>query len=194
MNESQSFKDMKVIKTILDLHSDKLTEQNNMILFGASLEVLRDLREKTNKIYQRLDDFDVKIDNLAPNTVEEMEKTKEKIEINSEFVTKFLNEIQNLDDDKKKLLKGALLDAKEKKETTETPVKDEVEKTFMSLGDKRKAMITKMIEKYDKVNPTQLSKLIGLSRTRCNEYLKEMEGESTVESFRDGRKVFYKLV
>lgn len=62
-----------------------------------------------------------------------------------------------------------------------------------TIAVKTKEAIKLILQKYGKVTPSQLSRLIKLSRTRCNEYLKEMENEGIALSIIDSRKKFYSL-
>ena len=57
-----------------------------------------------------------------------------------------------------------------------------------TISVKTKEAIKLILQKYGKVTPSQLSKLIKLSRTRCNEYLKDMEEEGIAVSIVDSRK------
>jgi biotin operon repressor len=62
-----------------------------------------------------------------------------------------------------------------------------------TISVKTKEAIKLILQKYGKVTPSQLSKLIKLSRTRCNEYLKDMENEGIAISMIDCRKKFYSI-
>ena len=62
-----------------------------------------------------------------------------------------------------------------------------------TISVKTKEAIKLILEKYGKITPSQLSKLIKLSRTRCNEYLKDMENEGLLMAVIDSRKKFYSL-
>ncbi|MBN2202883.1 MAG: winged helix-turn-helix transcriptional regulator [Candidatus Aenigmarchaeota archaeon] len=62
-----------------------------------------------------------------------------------------------------------------------------------TIAVKTKEAIRMILQKYNEITPAQLSKLIKLSRTRCNEYLKQMEDEGTMMSRVDSRKKFYSL-
>ncbi len=59
---------------------------------------------------------------------------------------------------------------------------------------KIKSIIKSLLEEHNKLTPVDLSKLINLSRTRCNEYLKEMEREGLAKGITVDRKRFYELV
>ncbi|MEM5853498.1 MAG: winged helix-turn-helix domain-containing protein [Candidatus Aenigmatarchaeota archaeon] len=61
------------------------------------------------------------------------------------------------------------------------------------VSSKTKEAIKMILQKYGELTPSQLSKLIKLSRTRCNEYLKEMEREGIAISRIESRKKYYKL-
>jgi len=58
---------------------------------------------------------------------------------------------------------------------------------------KVKEMITLIIQQHGMLSAPQLSKLLNLSRTRCTEYLKEMEAKGILDADTNCRKRFYKL-
>lgn len=59
---------------------------------------------------------------------------------------------------------------------------------------KVKQQIIELLKEKKKLTSSQLGKLIGLSRTRCNEYLRELTREGITEGVLIGRKKYYKLV
>jgi len=59
---------------------------------------------------------------------------------------------------------------------------------------KMKEKIIALLEKHKKLTSSQLSKLLGLSRTRCNEYFRELTREGITEGVVINRKKYYKLV
>lgn len=70
--------------------------------------------------------------------------------------------------------------------------------TAKSRGDSPRKIKTKKdiithLKKYGRLNPEKLGKLIGLSRIRANEYLKELENEGIAQGIEIGNKKFYKL-
>ncbi len=67
------------------------------------------------------------------------------------------------------------------------------EKRTLSLSARTKEAIKLILKKQGKLTASSLAKLINLSRTRCNEYLKEMEKEGIVKSEVSRRKKFYFL-
>ncbi len=62
-----------------------------------------------------------------------------------------------------------------------------------SVSTKTKEAIKIILKKYGELTSEQLSKILKLSRTRCNEYLKEMEEEGITKSRVFCRKKLYSL-
>ena len=68
------------------------------------------------------------------------------------------------------------------------------QKTSPSVRKMRvKEMITLMLQQHESLSAPQLSDLLKLSRTRCSEYLKEMEHNGALKSELKCRKRFYKV-
>jgi len=59
---------------------------------------------------------------------------------------------------------------------------------------KVKGMIKSLLGEHRKLTTSQLSKLINLSRTRCSEYLIEMERKRIVKGTTVRRQKFYELI
>jgi Fic family protein len=57
-----------------------------------------------------------------------------------------------------------------------------------------KEQVISLLQQNKKLTSTQLSKLIGLSRTRCNEYFRELLKEGKAEGVIINRQKYYKLV
>lgn len=58
---------------------------------------------------------------------------------------------------------------------------------------KVKGMIKSLLGEHKKLTTPQLSRLINLSRTRCSEYLRDMERKGTVKGTTVRRQKFYEL-
>lgn len=58
---------------------------------------------------------------------------------------------------------------------------------------KTKDAIKLILQKHHELTSSELSRIIKLSRTRCNEYLKEMENEGILTSKINCRKKLYSL-
>ena len=70
-----------------------------------------------------------------------------------------------------------------KKQHPESPVKI-----------KTKKEIIKLLEQHKRLTSTQLSMIKGISRTRSNEYLRELEEQGIAEGLVIKKKKFYRLV
>lgn len=57
-----------------------------------------------------------------------------------------------------------------------------------------KERVRRALRQHEKLTADQLSVVIGLSRTRCNEYLKELERDGLVTWFDEGKKRYYRLL
>ncbi|GEM_PF-2282873 len=66
-----------------------------------------------------------------------------------------------------------------------------------SISTPRKNMVKReiiaLLQKHKRLNSSQLGKIIGLSRVRANEYLKELEDESIAKGITIKKKKFYML-
>lgn len=58
---------------------------------------------------------------------------------------------------------------------------------------KTKDAIKLILQKHQELTSSELSRIINLSRTRCNEYLKDMENEGILVSRVNCRKKLYSL-
>ena len=78
-----------------------------------------------------------------------------------------------------------------KKNFTENKVISEKDLTIVEK--KRIEDIKLILEKNKQLTSSELNRLIGLSRTRCNEYFKQMEELGLVEGIDIGKERYYKL-
>ncbi|MHA2070042.1 MAG: winged helix-turn-helix domain-containing protein [Candidatus Thorarchaeota archaeon] len=81
-------------------------------------------------------------------------------------------------------------DLLEYEKMTKTPGRDKPE-SIRTL--KVKSMVKSLLEEHGKLASTDLMQLLKLSRTRCNEYLVELEREGVVQGATVRRKKFYSL-
>jgi hypothetical protein len=85
---------------------------------------------------------------------------------------------------------------------------DELNKRFEELKDvvvgvkkegessrkkKVKREIVRLLQEKKRLNPTQMGKLLGLSRVRSNEYLREMEDDKILKGIIVKKRKFYML-
>lgn len=77
------------------------------------------------------------------------------------------------------------------KDLTNKYIKMNKEKNNIPLKEKTKMAIKLILKKHGKMTSDQLSKIIHLSRTRCSEYLKELEDEKVIEGEVINRKKYF---
>lgn len=81
--------------------------------------------------------------------------------------------------------------------TRTTSIKDVIENRLeqktSAVEARRIEAITGLLQQSGKLSSVELANHIGLSRTRCNEYLKQMECMGIVEPVLVGREKFYRL-
>ncbi|MEM5828121.1 MAG: helix-turn-helix domain-containing protein [Candidatus Aenigmatarchaeota archaeon] len=68
-----------------------------------------------------------------------------------------------------------------------------IEDVGTPLTKKTKELIKILLKKHGKLTAQDLANLLNLSRTRCSEYLVEMEESGEVKSVREGKKKYYFL-
>jgi biotin operon repressor len=140
------------------------------VLIGANLEVLRELKQKIEDIYVRLDRLEKKIDEKIPEKTLSENTFRQEIIDGEEVVKRIISEI--------KLITRPLIASKQK---------------LTIVEQRRIENIVSFLQEHGKLSSSQLSKLIGLSRTRCNEYFKLMEDLGLVEGVEIGKEKYYRL-
>ncbi len=59
---------------------------------------------------------------------------------------------------------------------------------------KMKERIKRLLRQHERLTADQLSTIIQLSRTRCNEYLKGLERDNLVTWFDEGKRRYYRIL
>ena len=101
-------------------------------------------------------------------------------------IFKILEKMKELDE---KIQENQLL----LKDLSNKYVKLNKEKNNISLKEKTKVAIKLILKKHGKMTSDQLSKIIQLSRTRCSEYLKELEDEKLIKGEIINRKKYFSI-
>jgi len=79
------------------------------------------------------------------------------------------------------------------KDLTEKYMRMYKKKNEIPLKEKTKVAIKLILKKHGKMTSNELSKILHLSRTRCSEYLKELEEEKIVKGEIVKRKKYYSI-
>ena len=99
-------------------------------------------------------------------------KFKEEVQDGNEIVNKIVSELKNL--------------------VQERPITN-IQEPLTIVESKRVEKIISLLKRHEKLSSTELSDLIGLSRTRCNEYFKLMENLGMVKPILVGKEKYYGL-
>ena len=160
---------VKVLKD-LKLTLDDLEKRVNII--EERLKTLEIIGKKLNEL-QILNE---KIESVYSQITNLNKKFEEEVEDSETVVNRIVAEIRNLIPEKVCEV-GSKLDGKE----------------LTVVERKRINEILNLLKEHEKLTSSQLSEMLGLSRTRCNEYFKLMERLGMVEPILMGKEKFYAL-
>jgi len=154
-------------------------EPQHILVAGAGLEVMREIREKIDKIEFKLTELERKINENIPEKVLTESKFVEEIQSSEDIVNKIISEVKNLNSNRPMI----------------KIVDNGLDGNKPTIVEKRKIeKIISLLESSGKLSPLQLAHLLGLSRTRANEYLKQMENLGLVEGSLIGKEKYYRLI
>jgi sugar-specific transcriptional regulator TrmB len=153
-------------------------QPHHILVAGAGLEILRDVKQKLEKLELRLLDLEKKLEEKIPGRALTEEEFKKEVQTSEDIVNKIISEVRILAQTKQ------MIKTVEEKITEEKPTPVEF---------KRIENITSLLQKHGKLSSLQLAQLTNLSRTRCNEYFKQMENLGLVEPIIIGKEKYYRL-
>ena len=145
---------------------------NGSKLNGYSINE-ENILSKIEKLQSRLLDIEKKIEDRIPTRVLSEDDFKKEVQDSDNVVNKIISGIKNLMD------------------TSQRTQLDDG--TLTVVESKRIEKIKSLLKRHEKLSSTELSELMGLSRTRCNEYFKMMERLNLVKPTLVGREKFYGL-
>lgn len=143
----------------------------DVLFVGSAIEILRGMKEKVDSIDFRLRELERKFD----------ERVSEKVLTESKFIqdTAGSEDIVNKIVAEVKKVARPLIPHKEK---------------ITIVESKRIERIISFLQEHRMISSSQLSNMMGLSRTRSNEYFKQMEELGIVKGTDVGKERFYQLV
>jgi len=143
----------------------------DVLFVGSAIEILRDMKEKVDRIDFRLRELERKFDERVSEKVLSESKFVQDTSENEEIVNKIITEV--------KKVARPLIPHKEK---------------ITIVESKRIERIISFLQDHRMLSSSQLAQMMGLSRTRCNEYFKQMEEIGIVKGTDAGKERFYQLV
>jgi len=123
------------------------------------------------RLQNKLIELEKKFDERVPEVILSETKFREETKDSEELVNRIISELKNI------LIKKP----------------QPSEENLTIVESKRIENIRSLLKKHEKLSSTELSQLMGLSRTRCNEYFKKMENLGIVKPVLVGKEKYYKL-
>jgi len=149
---------------------NNLTIPREAMMIGANLEALRDIKEKIEDIYFKISEIERKLEEKIPEKPLSEQTFKKEIVDSEEVVNRIISEIR--------YITRPLIASKQHLSIVE---QKKIEKIASALQD------------HGKLSSSQLAQILNLSRTRCNEYFKQMEDLGLVEGIEIGKEKYYRL-
>ena len=131
------------------------------------------LSQDIERLNNRISNLERKFEERIPTRVLSEAKFKEEIQDGNEIVNKIVSEFKNL--------------------VQKKPIDQNIQEPLTIVESKRIDKIISLLKRHEKLSSNELSDLIGLSRTRCNEYFKMLENLGMVKPILVGKKKFYGL-
>lgn len=141
------------------------------------LEMLKDIRGRLAEIHERIDTVErVLAERLPPDILTER-TFREEVRSGDEIISEVISKVEELS----------------KAKSIRDIVEQRLEEKLSTVETRRIEAITGLLHQHGKLSSLGLSRNIGLSRTRCNEYFKQMEEMGIVEPVLMGKQKFYRL-
>lgn len=143
----------------------------DVLFVGSAIEILREIKEKVDRIDFRLRELERKFEERVSEKVLSESKFVQDTSGSEDIVNRIITEV--------KKVSRPLIPHKEK---------------ITIVESKRIERIISFLQEHRMLSSSQLASMIGLSRTRCNEYFKQMENLGIVKGIDAGKEIFYQLV
>jgi len=173
-------------------------EPKHILAVGAGLEIIRQINEKIDRIELKLHDLENKINSHVPQKILTEERFLEEIQSSEDIVNKIICEVKSLTNTKSITTPiNTIIENSNNIKIPDNKISklnelDDNKPTIVEL--KRIEKITNLLQKHGKLSSVQLAHLMDLSRTRANEYLKQMETLELVEGTICGKEKYYQLL
>jgi hypothetical protein len=201
----------------LSTEKQEIDSITNVLENRVALGVLKDVKSKLEELHTRIDDLNNKIENIEENTIKNWPEQQKKDEVKDikqfyphfELLNSRISELENKFEERipTKVLSEAKFNeeiqdgndvvnrivSEFKNLVEKKPMTPNVEGKLSIVESKRIEKIISLLEDHKKLSSTELSDLIGLSRTRCNEYFKLMESMNMVKPILVRKKKYYTL-
>jgi len=142
-----------------------------------TLKMLRDINERLVEMQERIDTIERVLGERLPPDILTERTFREEVQSGDEIIGEIISRVEDLS--KSKSIRGI--------------IEERLEQKLSGVESRRIEAITGLLQQHGKLSSVELARQIGLSRTRCNEYFKQMEELGIVEPVLIGREKFYRL-
>jgi biotin operon repressor len=156
--------------------SDRRNQTENLML--DALGMLADIQTRLAALQERIDTVERTLAERLPPDILTERKFAQEVQGSDDIIGQIISKVEELSK------------AKSVRDILESRV---VEQKPSPVEAKRMEVITGLLQQHGKISSDDLANLIGLSRTRCNEYFKRMEEIGIVEPVLVGKEKFYRL-
>lgn len=141
------------------------------------LTMLKDMRKDMADMYERVELIEKVLGDRLPPDILTERKFAEEVQGGDEIVERIISKVEELNMAK----------------SIKNIIEDRLDQKISSVETRRIESITGLLQHHGKLSSAELSRHIGLSRTRSNEYFKQMEILGIVEPVEIGKQKFYRL-
>jgi biotin operon repressor len=156
--------------------SDRKNQTETLLL--DALRMLADIQTRLAALQERIDTVERTLAERLPPDILTERKFAQEVQGSDDIVGQIISKVEELSK------------AKSVRDILESRV---VEQKPSPVEAKRMEVITGLLQQHGKISSDDLANLMGLSRTRCNEYFKRMEEIGIVEPVLIGKEKFYRL-
>ena len=149
--------------------------------FDSVAKSLEELKDRMMNLQGRMNSIEQVVRERLPEKALTERKFIEEVQGSDDIVNRIVSSIQTVQ---------SSISLSEGNEAVRS-VMESAQKTIVEK--KKIERIMSILRTHRRLTSSQLSQIMGLSRTRCNEYFKEMENMSLVEPLIEGREKFYTL-
>jgi biotin operon repressor len=156
--------------------SDRKNQTETLLL--DALRMLADIQTRLAALQERIDTVERTLAERLPPDILTERKFAQEVQGSDDIIGQIISKVEELSK------------AKSVRDILESRV---VEQKPSPVEAKRMEVITGLLQQHGKISSDDLANLMGLSRTRCNEYFKRMEEIGIVEPVLVGKEKFYRL-
>jgi biotin operon repressor len=141
------------------------------------MDILEDIKTRLVEMQERIDTIERVLSERLPPDILTERQFREEVKSSDEIINEIISKVEKISESK----------------SIKEVIENRLEQKLSPVESRRIEVITGLLQQHGKLSSPELASQIGLSRTRCNEYFKQMEKMGIVEPVLVGREKFYRL-